>query len=224
MTTSLAHDPATPRADDRLADRDAVLRRGRLLNRLSLAYNGAEAVIAVGAGLAAGSIALVGFGVDSAIEVTATLAATWRLAADGDAARRERVERIALRLVGWCFLALAAFVAYESVEALVARERPSTSVPGLVLALVSVTVMPFLARAKKDVARRLDSGALAAEAQQTALCSWLSAILLAGLGLNATLGWWWADPVAALVMVPIIAREGWDGVRGVSDCGCAHGH
>lgn len=205
-------------------DRDAVLRRGRVLNRLSLAYNSVEAVVAVLAGLAAGSIALVGFGFDSAIEVTATLAATWRLAADGDVAARERAERISLRVIGASFLALAAYVAVESTGALLRREQPEASPLGLALALVSVTLMPFLARAKKDVARRLGSGALAAEAQQTTLCSWLSAILLAGLGLNALLGWWWADPVAALAMVPIIAREGWDGVRGVSDCGCGHAH
>jgi divalent metal cation (Fe/Co/Zn/Cd) transporter len=205
-------------------DRDAALRRGRVLNAISLAYNSAESIIAIGAGLAAGSIALVGFGFDSAIEVSATLAATWRLAADGNAVARERAERVALRFIGATFLVLAAYVAVESVEALVERTRPEVSPLGLALAVVSVTLMPFLARAKKAVARRLDSGALAAEAQQTALCSWLSAILLAGLGLNALVGWWWADAVAALGMVPIIAREGWNGVRGVSDCGCGHAH
>jgi divalent metal cation (Fe/Co/Zn/Cd) transporter len=205
-------------------DRDAVLRRGRVLNLLSLGYNSAEAVIAVVAGLAAGSIALVGFGFDSAIEVSATLAATWRLAADRDVVARERAERVVLRFIGATFLLLAAYVGVESVTALVRREHPEASGIGLALALVSVTIMPFLARAKKDVARRLGSGALAAEAQQTALCSWLSAILLVGLGLNALLGWWWADPVAALAMVPIIAREGWDGVRGVDACGCSHAH
>jgi divalent metal cation (Fe/Co/Zn/Cd) transporter len=205
-------------------DRAAVLRRGRVLNRLSLAYNSVEAVVAIVAGLAAGSIALVGFGFDSAIEVTATLAATWRLAADGDVVARERAERVALRVIGASFLALGAYVAVESVGALVRRDHPEASPLGLALAAVSVTLMPFLARAKKDVARRLGSGALAAEAQQTALCSWLSAILLGGLGLNALLGWWWADPVAALAMVPIIAKEGWDGVRGVSHCDCGHAH
>ena len=205
-------------------DRAAVLRRGRVLNRVSLAYNSVEAVVAIVAGLAAGSIALVGFGFDSAIEVTATLAATWRLAADGDAVARERAERVALRVIGASFLALAAYVAVESVGALVRRDHPEASPLGLALALVSVTIMPFLARAKKDVARRLGSGALAAEAQQTALCSWLSAILVGGLALNAVLGWWWADPVAALAMVPIIAREGWHGVRGVSHCDCGHAH
>jgi divalent metal cation (Fe/Co/Zn/Cd) transporter len=205
-------------------DRDAALRRGRLLNAISLAYNSAESIIAIAAGLAAGSIALVGFGFDSAIEVSATLAATWRLAADGNAVARDRVERLALRFIGATFLVLAAYVAVESTTALIERAHPEVSPLGLALAIVSVTLMPFLARAKKAVARRLDSGALAAEAQQTALCSWLSAILLAGLGLNALFGWWWADAVAALGMVPIIAKEGWAGVRGISDCGCGHAH
>jgi divalent metal cation (Fe/Co/Zn/Cd) transporter len=203
------------------------VRRGVLLNRLSLAYNVVEAGATLAAGLAAGSVALVGFGVDSVIEVSATVAAAWRLHADDDEARRARVERLALRGIGVSFLALAAFVAWESVESLVLREAPSPSRVGLAILLLSALVMPVLARAKREVARALSSDALVAEAAQTALCAWLSWIALAGVAANALLGWWWADPVAALAMVPIIAREGWTSVRGAPGChgcGCQTGH
>ena len=177
-------------------------------------------MIAIVAGLLAGSVALVGFGMDSVIELAAGVAALWRLRADWDEGRRERVERATLRAIGVCFLALAAYVAWDAARSLLAREAPSESVSGIVVAALSLVVMPLLARAKRRVALAMRSGALAAEAQQTSLCAYLSAILLGGLLLNALLGWWWADPVAALVMVPIIAREGVEGVRGRSACGC----
>ncbi len=198
--------------------RAGLVRRGLRLGYFTVAYNSLEGIIAIGAGVLAGSVALVGFGADSLIEVTAGFAALWRLGRDVDPIRRKHAERVTLRIVGICFLALAVYVAWDSLKTLLLQEQPQESVVGIVLAAVSLVVMPVLARAKRKVAFAIQSGALVAEARQTALCTWLSAILLGGLLLNAVLGWWWADPVAALAMVPIIIREGWDGVRGRSAC------
>jgi len=200
------------------APRVALVRRGLGLTYATLGYNCLEGLIAIGAGVAARSVALVGFGLDSLIEVSASGAALWRLYSDRDAARRDRAERVALRIIGVLFLALAAYVAADAVRALLTRAAPKESVVGIVLAALSLVVMPLLARAKRRVAFAIGSGALAAEARQTLFCTYLSAILLAGLLLNAAVGWWWADPVAALAMVPIIAKEGLDGVRGRSAC------
>ena len=197
----------------------ALVRRGLQLSYATLAYNCLEGVIAILAGLAAGSIALIGFGADSLIEVTASLTAIWRLRSDSDPGRREQSERISLRIVGILFLALAAYVAADAFQALITRQAPDASVIGLVLAAASLVVMPLLANAKRRVAIAMGSGALAAESRQTMLCTYLSAILLGGLILNAALGWWWADPLAALVMVPIIAREGIEAIRGQAACG-----
>ena len=142
----------------------------------------------------------------------------WRLRADVDPRRRERAERVSLRVIGALFLALAAYVAIDAGLALYRRAAPSESLLGIAIAALSVVVMPLLARAKRKLAFQLGSGALAAESKQTSLCAYLSGILLAGLILNAAIGWWWADPVAAVAMVPIIAREGMEGVRGRSTC------
>jgi divalent metal cation (Fe/Co/Zn/Cd) transporter len=193
--------------------RSGVVRRGFRLNDLTLGYNTVEAIVSVAAGLVAGSVALVGFGVDSAIEVTAAVAARWRLRADLDEERRERVERLTHRMIGASFLALAGYVAIESVTTLWRREAPDASPVGLLILILSVVVMPVLARAKRRVARALDSRALEADAAQTSLCAYLSLIALAGVGLNAAFSWWWADPIAALAMVPIIAHEGREGLR-----------
>jgi divalent metal cation (Fe/Co/Zn/Cd) transporter len=198
--------------------RQALARRSVRLNVATLAYNSLEAVVALAAGLIAGSVVLVGFGLDSLIELAASVTALWRLRADVDVGAREAAERTAIRVIGGLFLALALYVAADAVRALVQRERPNESLTGIVLAALSVVVMPLLARAKRKVAVQMGSGALAAEAQQTSICAYLSAILLAGLLLNETIGWWWADPVAALAMVPLIAREGLDGIRGRSAC------
>jgi len=179
-----------------------------------------EAVVSIAAGWAAGSIALVGFGLDSVIESASGVALLWRLRRD-DPAVREASERRALRLVGLSFLALAAYVAADSAHSLWAREEPEASPPGIVIATLSLVVMPLLARAKRRVAAGITSRALHADSRQTDLCAYLSAILLAGLGLNVALGWWWADPVAGLAMVPIIAREGVASWRG-RPCGCGH--
>lgn len=200
------------------AERAALVRRGLRLNYATIAYNVVEAVVSLVAGVVAGSVVLVGFGIDSVIEVTASGAAQWRLRADVHHARRERVERITLRVIGWSFLALAAYVAVDSVWSLWFRERPDRSAMGTVILALSVIVMPVLARAKRRVARALGSAALAADATQTSLCAYLSVIALAGVALNAVAGWWWCDPVAALVMVPIIAREGVEGIRGDPHC------
>lgn len=199
--------------------RAELVRRGRGLTYATLAVNSLEAIVALAAGLAAGSVALLSFGADSLIELTAGVAALWRLSADAELAQRERAERTGLRIIGACFLALAVYVADQAGRALLLRQRPAESFPGIALAVLALASMPLLARAKRRVAVGISSGALAAEARQTALCGTLSAILLGGLLLNAALGWWWSDPLAALCMVPIIAREGLEGVRGRSSCG-----
>jgi divalent metal cation (Fe/Co/Zn/Cd) transporter len=198
--------------------RARLVRRGRYLEYFTVGYNSLEGLVAVAAGIAAGSIALVGFGFDSVIEVTSGAVLLWRLRADADEARRERVEAVSLKVVGVCFLALAAYVGYDSVKSLLRREAPQESVPGIILAVASLVVMPLLVRAKRKVARGINSGALMADARQTQLCTYLSAILLGGLVLNALFGWWWADPAAALVMLPIIAGEGVEALRGEQCC------
>jgi len=197
--------------------RPALLARGRRLEYLTLGWNLVEAVVAVGSGLVAGSTALVGFGVDSLIESISGGVLLWRLRSGDEGERREE---LALRLVGVSFLLLAAWVGWESLGSLLAGEAPDVSLVGIVLAAVSLAVMPLLARAKRNVARDLGSKALEADSRQTDLCAYLSAILLIGLGLNALLDWWWADAVAALAMVPIIASEGVQAIRGegCTDC------
>jgi cation diffusion facilitator family transporter len=207
-----------------VTDRPALVRRGLVLNWLTIGYNTVEAVISVSAGLVAGSVALVSFGVDSAIEVTSSVAAQWRLRADTDPERRERVERLTHRIIGVCFLVLATYIVVDSTTTLWQREAPEASPVGIITLVLSIIIMPTLARASRRVARALGSRALEADAAQTSLCAYLSVIALAGVALNAALGWWWADPVAALLMVPIIAREGLEGLRGEScaDEGCQH--
>jgi divalent metal cation (Fe/Co/Zn/Cd) transporter len=199
-------------------EREGWVRRGQWLSWMTLGYNSIEGLIAIGVGLLAGSIALVGFGFDSAIELAASVAALWRLNADVDPTERERAELLTLRFVGLLFLALALYVTVDAANALFKREAPEASTVGIVLAVASLVVMPLLARAKRKVAAALGSRALRSEAQQTQLCTYLSAILLAGLTLNAFLGWWWADPVAALIMVPIIGKEGVEALRGHDSC------
>jgi divalent metal cation (Fe/Co/Zn/Cd) transporter len=203
--------------------RGSLVRRGQLLNYATFLYMVLEGGVALGAGIVAGSVALIGFGIDSVIELAAAVAAFWRLSVDLDGVRRERVERITLRVTGLCFLALAVYVGADAMRALVTHSAPAQSKIGIVLAAASVIVMPLLARAKRRVGLGLASGALVAEARQTEICAYLAATLLIGLLLNVVLSWWWADPVAAMVMVPLIAYEGYQGVRGHSVCadGCA---
>ena len=201
-----------------MSARADTARLGERLQYLTILWNAAECIVALVAGFVAGSIALVGFGFDSAIEVTSSVAAVWRLRADRDETVREAAERRTLRIVGVCFLALAAYIGYGGSRDLVTREPPAHSVAGIVIAALSLIVMPLLVRAKRRVAAKLQSGALEAEARQTRVCACLSAILLLGLGANAAFGWWWADPVAALGMVPFIAWEGWQAVMGKTCC------
>lgn len=201
-----------------VVNRAQHVRRGVRLEWFTIAYNSLEGLIALAAGFFAGSIALVGFGFDSAIEVTSGVALLWRLRADESKRTRERHEAAALRIVGVCFLLLALYVSYDALQSLVSREAPRPSGPGIMLAIASLIVMPLLALAKRRVAGHIASAALTADAKQTQLCTYLSAILLCGLVLNATVGWWWADPVAALAMVPIIANEGWEALRGRTCC------
>jgi divalent metal cation (Fe/Co/Zn/Cd) transporter len=203
-------------------DRASLVARGRRLEYLTIAWNGFEAAVALFSGLMAGSIALVGFGLDSVVETLSAAVLLWRLRADLDIGARERAERIARRLVGVCFLLLAAYVGIESVRALWIKAQPERSLPGILIAVAAVIVMPLLGRAKRRVAAELGSRALHADSRQADFCAYLSAILLVGLILHALLGWWWADPAAALLMVPIIAREGVQGLRGevCDSCQC----
>ena len=199
------------------AERATAVRRGRLLEYLTIVWNLLEGIISIGAGLLAGSIALIGFGFDSLIEVSSGAALLWRLHMDSPESR-ERAEAIALKLVGLSFILLAVYVAFDAIKSLVQRELPEASYLGIAIAALSLFVMPYLASAKRRVASIIRSRALQADSRQTDICAYLSAILLGGLLLNALFGWWWADPVAALVMVPIIACEGIEALRGESCC------
>jgi len=192
--------------------RTVNVKRGRRLEYLTIGWNSLEAVFAIGAGAMAGSIALVGFGVDSVIEVSSGAIVLWRLVSG------EHRERLALKLVGISFLALAAYVTFDAAKSLWFRETPDATYLGIVIAALSLIVMPLLARAKRKVAANLNSGAMLADSRQTDICAYLSGILLAGLGLNILFGWWFADPIAALVMVPIIIREGIQALRGKTCC------
>lgn len=191
------------------------MKRGQHLEYATLGYNALEAVIAIASGMVASSIALIGFGIDSVIEVSAGSIMLWRLSQDADPC----AERKAQRWIGYSFFALAAYVLWEAVGGLWRHEAPEASWIGIALASVSVILMPLLAARKRQVGLSLGSAAMIADARQTALCSYLSAILLLGLAANALAGWWWADAVAGLVMTPIICKEGIDALRG-EGCQC----
>ena len=201
-------------------DRQALVRQGQHLELFTIAYNSAEGLISIIAGAVAGSVSLVGFGLDSLIEVTSGSALMWRLRHDIKMGRREEIERTTLRIVGGCFLALAFYILYESASTFVGHKAPERSIPGIAVSAVSVVAMPLLARAKRRIAIGIGSAAMRADARQADFCTYLSAILLGGLLLNALLGWWWADPLAGLTMVPIIAKEGVDSLKGKA-CSCS---
>jgi len=162
-----------------------LVRRGLVLNYATIAYNSLEAIAALVTGVLAGSVALVGFGIDSVIEVTASGAAQWRLRVNLDPSRRHQVERMTLQIIGWSFVALAVYVGIDSARTLVLRERPEPSAVGIAILALSAIVMPLLARAKRRVARAIGSAALKSEATQTSLCAYLSIIALGGVALNA---------------------------------------
>ena len=199
------------------AERAIAVRRGRLLEYLTIVWNLLEGIISIGAGLLAGSIALIGFGFDSLIEVSSGAALLWRLHMDAPE-RREKAEAIALKVVGISFILLAVYIAFDAIKSLVKGELPEASYLGIAIAALSLLVMPYLAKAKRRVAAMIQSRALQADSRQTDICAYLSAILLGGLLLNALFGWWWADPLAALIMVPIIAKEGIEALRGETCC------
>lgn len=195
--------------------REVLGRRARHLAWATIIYNTGECIIAVSAGLAAGSVALVGFGLDSAVEVLSALAVSWQFSGRVDARDRERV---ALRLIAVSFFALAAYVSADALVSLLSERSPEPSSVGIGLALASLIVMPLLVRAKRRVGHELGSATVNADAAQTELCTYLSAVLLAGLVLNATLGWSWADPLVGLVIAAVAAREGRRAWKGIGCC------
>lgn len=197
------------------ADRLRLGRRAQLLAGASVAYNVVEAAVAIVAGTVAGSIALVGFGLDSVVEVSSGLVILWQFRH----AVPETRERQALRLIGASFFALAAYVTFESVQHLVSGAEPNPSPVGIALAAVSLVVMPFLSWGQRRTGRALNSGSVVADSKQTLLCVYLSAVLLVGLVLNSTLGWSWADPLVGLVIAAVAIKEGREAWRGEA-CGC----
>jgi divalent metal cation (Fe/Co/Zn/Cd) transporter len=199
------------------ARRDALARRIRLLVAATLTYNVIEAAVALTAGTLASSTALIGFGLDSVIEVSSAAAVAWQFSAREHAVREAR-ERATLRIIAFSFFALAAYVTVDAVRALTGTAEADRSVLGIVIAALSLAVMPFLSAAQRRAGRELGSASAVADSRQTLLCTYLSAVLLVGLVLNATLGWSWADPIAALVIAAVAVKEGRDAWRGKGCC------
>jgi divalent metal cation (Fe/Co/Zn/Cd) transporter len=196
-----------------LSKQEQLHRRGVRLEVFTVGWNVIEATVAVGAGLLVGSVALIGFGVDSGIEVISAVALLWRLLKAGPNAsvqEESAAEKKALYLVAATFFLLAAYIAYEAVGALLGGEGPGVSTVGLVLSVVSIVVMPTLAYFKGRTGREMGSRALVADSKETWVCAYLSFVLLCAVGLNAAFGWWWADPVGALAMLPVILWQGWE--------------
>lgn len=198
----------------------AAAAKARRIEWLSIAITAIEAGIALPAGAISGSVALIGFGLDSVIEIASAAVLLWSLAAGADAPTAELRAARALRYVGALLLLLAAYITADGAWTLLRREAPSPSIVGVVLLAATVATMALMTRAKRRVALELSSDALEADAKQSAFCAYLSVIALAGVGLNFALGWWWADPAAALLMVPLIGREGLEAWRGET---CRHG-
>jgi divalent metal cation (Fe/Co/Zn/Cd) transporter len=200
----------------RAGPRPELVRRARLLAWLGLGWHVVEALVAVGAGLAAGSIALIGFGADSVVEGAAGLTVLWRFGRTR--AGSEAAEVHAQRVIAVSFLAIAAFVAVEAIRTLVGGDHPQASWVGIALAAVTLLAMPPLARAKARVGHELGSSATSSEGRQNLLCAYLSVGLLVGLGANALVGWWWADPIAALAIAGVAVKEGREAWRGEACC------
>lgn len=190
--------------------RSYALAKARTLNRLTIGWNTVEGIVAVAAGVAAGSVSLVGFGIDSGIEVSAALILAWRLRQERSGGCMQETDRRTTVAIAVSLGILAAYVTFEAVSALLTADRPEASYAGMVIAALSLIVMPVLASAKRRLAPALGSRAVEADAAQTNICAWLSGVLLVGLGANALLGWWWADPVAGLAIAGLAA---WEGVR-----------
>jgi divalent metal cation (Fe/Co/Zn/Cd) transporter len=208
--------PAPWPAPENDPDRERLVARARLLARGGLVWHGIEAAVAIAAGAAAGSIALIAFGADSLIEALAGLIVLWRFAATR--VDSETADRRAQQLIAVTFWLLATYVTVDATVALATGDHPATSPVGIGLAIVTLIAMPLLANAKASVAQRLDSSAARSESRQNLLCAYLSAALLVGLTLNAAFGWWWADPATALVIAAVAAREGRESWRGESCC------
>jgi divalent metal cation (Fe/Co/Zn/Cd) transporter len=220
VSNACCHDPGC--AGPALPLRSASVARALGLEYLTLSWNVVEGVVAVAAAVAAGSVAILGFGIDSFVECLSALVMIWRLRAERDgrlsAARLEALEHRARRLVAGSLFLLAAYVMFDAVQTLQSAERPEFSRVGVALLVLSIGVMLWLARAKRRVARELGSEALEADAFQTTACWWLSLAALAGVGLNGALGWWWADPAAALLIAALIMREGSQAWQGRACC------
>ncbi|WP_149182285.1 cation transporter [Streptomyces sp. TRM49041] len=199
------------------ARRDALTTRIRLLVAATIAYNVVEAAVAITAGTVASSAALIGFGLDSVVEVSSAAAVAWQFSARDHAAREAR-ERTTLRIIAVSFFALAVYVTADAARALAGTGEAERSIPGIALAAVSLAVMPFLSAAQRGAGRELGSASAVADSKQTLLCTYLSAVLLVGLILNATLGWSWADPAAALVIAAVAVKEGRDAWKGKGCC------
>ncbi|MGW3725386.1 cation transporter [Streptomyces sp. NPDC000851] len=199
------------------ARRDALARRIRLLVAATITYNVIEAIVAITAGTLASSTALIGFGLDSVIEVSSAAAVAWQFSATDHAVREAR-EKVTLRIIAVSFFVLAAYVTVDAARALAGTGEAERSIPGIVLAALSVVVMPFLSAAQRRAGRELGSASAVADSKQTLLCTYLSAVLLVGLVLNATLGWSWADPIAALIIAAIAVKEGRDAWQGKGCC------
>jgi divalent metal cation (Fe/Co/Zn/Cd) transporter len=196
-----------------LSRKERLHRRGVRLEVFTVAWNVVEAVVAVGVGFAVGSVALVGFGVDSGIEVISAVALLWRLLKAGPHAsvpEESAAERKALYLVAATFFLLALYILYEAVGALISGEGPESSTVALILSAVSLVIMPVLAYLKGRTGREMGSRALVADSVETWVCAYLSVALLTAVGLSAAFGWWWADPLGALAMLPVILWQGWE--------------
>ncbi|MEU0239351.1 cation transporter [Nocardiopsis sp. NPDC006198] len=210
----MAHPLTAPPGEDRRA---VLTRRVRLLVAVTIAYNLVEAVVAITAGNLASSAALIGFGLDSLIEVSSALAVAWQFSARDPGVRQAREKR-ALRVIAVAFFALAAYVTVEALRSLLGGTEAAPSTVGIVLAALSVAIMPFLSLAQRRAGRELGSATAVADSKQTLLCTYLSAALLVGLGVNALFGWAWADPVVALLIAVLAVKEGREAWRGDACC------
>ncbi|MFE7958743.1 cation transporter [Streptomyces sp. NPDC057413] len=199
------------------ARRDVLAKRVRLLVAATITYNVIEAIVAITAGTIASSTALIGFGLDSIIEVSSAAAVAWQFSASDHAVREAREHRT-LRIIAASFFALAAYVTFDAIRALAGTGEADRSIPGIVIAALSLAIMPFLSAAQRRAGRELGSASAVADSKQTLLCTYLSAVLLLGLLLNAILGWSWADPIAALVIAAIAIKEGRDAWQGKGCC------